>query len=170
MARSAGTGSQRTRAAQTWATMRRWPRTVIRAPDRATSRTPSSRRTWSSSCAGGSGMLNRITAVLACRSTRSAGAPASMTWRARITAHPEPVGQRGRLELAAHQRPELLGLRHRVEAEHPQPPVIGLAQPLDALHGRRLAGAVGADQADDLTGGDVEVKSVHHHPGPVRLA
>ena len=31
-------------------------------------------------------MLNRITAVLACRSTRSAGAPASMTWPARITA------------------------------------------------------------------------------------
>ena len=84
--------------------------------------------------------------------------------------HPQPVRQRGGLELAAHQRPQLLGLRHRVEAEHPQPPGIGFAQPLDALDGRRLAGAVGADQADDLTGGDVEVQSVHHQPGPVRLA
>src|SRR6185437_10666641 len=84
--------------------------------------------------------------------------------------HPQPVGQRGRLELAAHQRPKLLGLCYRVEAQHPQPSVIGLAQPLNALHGGRLAGAVGADQADDLAGGDVEVKPVHYHPGPVRLA
>src|SRR5580704_15623892 len=74
------------------------------------------------------------------------------------------------LKLAAHQRPQLLGLRHRVEAEHPQLPAVRLAQPLDALDSRRLPGAVGADQADDLTGGDVEVQPVHHHSGSVRLA
>ena len=71
--------------------------------------------------------------------------------------HPQPVRQRGILELAAHQWPQLPGLGHRVEAEYPQLPGIGLAQPLDALDWRGLASAVGADQADDLTSGDVEV-------------
>src|SRR5262249_43110787 len=45
-----------------------------------------------------------------------------------------------------------------------------LAQPLDAFHGRRLAGPVRADHADDLTSGDGEVHTVHHDPLPVRLA
>src|SRR5215470_3119644 len=55
-------------------------------------------------------------------------------------------------------------------AEHAQHASIGPAQPLDALHGRRLACPVGTGQADDLASGDGEVHTVHHSPFPVRLA
>src|SRR5947199_234584 len=111
--------------------MRRSPRTVTRAPVRVTACTPSSRLISSSSAAG--------------------AGPRRAEQLERL-AHPQPVRQRGLLELAAYQRPQLGGLRRRVEAEHAQPPGVGLAQPLDAFDGGRLAGPVSADQSDDLAG------------------
>src|SRR5215831_13125979 len=55
-------------------------------------------------------------------------------------------------------------------AEHAQDASIRPAQPLDTLHRRRLACAIGTDQAHDLTSGDGETHTVHHSPFPVRLA
>ncbi len=67
---------------------RRAPRTMTRAPARSTAVTPSIRASGPAASAGASGMLNRIVAVPACRSTRSAGAPASSTRPPRIATHP----------------------------------------------------------------------------------
>jgi hypothetical protein len=44
-----------------------------------------------------------------------------------------------------------------------------MAQALEALDSRRLPGAVGADQADDLAGVNVEVQSIHDGAGPIGL-
>ena len=44
----------------------------------------------------------------------------------------------------------------RIQAEHRDLPAIRRPQPLDALHRRGLAGAVGADQPEDLAWLDVE--------------
>ena len=84
--------------------------------------------------------------------------------------HPQPVRQRRVLQLAAHHRPQRLGLRSRVVAEHPDGPGVRLAQSLDAFDRRGLARPVGADQPDDLARRDVEVQPVHHHGVAVRLA
>jgi hypothetical protein len=84
--------------------------------------------------------------------------------------HPQPVRQRRVLELAADQRPQFAGLRDRVVTEHPQDPGVRLTQPLDAFDRRGLPGTVGADQPDNLSGGDVEVQTVHHYSAAVRLA
>jgi hypothetical protein len=82
----------------------------------------------------------------------------------------QPIGQRRLLQLAADQRTQLLGLRGRVEPKHPQAALVRSSQPLDALHRRGLARAVGADEAEHLAGLDVEVQVVDDPAGPVALA
>jgi hypothetical protein len=58
----------------------------------------------------------------------------------------------------------------RIEAEHRDACRDPAAQPLDALHRRRLAGAVGADQAEDLAVPDLEGNVVNRDERPVGLA
>jgi len=84
--------------------------------------------------------------------------------------HPEPVRQRGVLQLAADERPQLRGLGDGVVAQHAKAAGVRPAEPLDALDCGRLPGTVRARQADDLAGADIEVQAVHDDPGPVRFA
>ncbi len=81
----------------------------------------------------------------------------------------QPVGQARALELAADERPELLGVAQRLQPEHLDRAAVRPAQSLDALDGGGLAGAVGADQPDDLSGVHVEVEVVDDHAAAVRL-
>ena len=48
-----------------------------------------------------------------------------------------------------------------VEAEHPDLAGVGLAEALEDLDGRRLAGAVRAEQAEDLARADLEADAVN---------
>jgi len=57
----------------------------------------------------------------------------------------------------------------RVLAEDAHLPRVARAEPLEDLDGRRLAGAVGAKEAEDLTGPDVEVEPVDRSLGAVAL-
>ena len=63
-----------------------------------------------------------------------------------------------------------LGIRPGVEAEDADLAGVGSPQALEALDGGGLAGTVGADHPDDLTGRDVEVEVVDDHAVAVRLA
>src|SRR5213076_2831826 len=54
------------------------------------------------------------------------------------------------LELDADALLQRVGVPGGVETEHRGAPRVGLANALDAFHGRGLAGAVGPDQAKDL--------------------
>ena len=60
------------------------------------------------------------------------------------------------LELHADALLQRVDVAHRVQAEHRDRAAVGSPQPLDALHRRGLAGAVGADQPEDLAVVDVE--------------
>ena len=57
-----------------------------------------------------------------------------------------------------------------VEAEHGHLAAVALAVALEDLDGRRLAGAVRAEQAEDLAGSDLEVDPAHRLDAVVRLA
>ena len=61
-------------------------------------------------------------------------------------------------------------LRARVEAEHGDVAGVALAVALEDLDRRRLAGAVRAEQAEDLAGRDLEVDPAHRLDAVVRLA
>ena len=63
---------------------------------------------------------------------------------------PDPVGQRRLLKLAADAPAQLAGLPRGIQPQDPDLALIGVAQPLHALHRGRLAGAVGPEQAKDL--------------------
>jgi hypothetical protein len=65
--------------------------------------------------------------------------------------------ERGRLQLDTDHGADLVGLADGVEARHLDAAGVGLAQALDHLEGGGLAGAVGAEDAEDLAGADVEV-------------
>jgi hypothetical protein len=82
---------------------------------------------------------------------------------------PQPVGQSGALQLAADLRAEPLGVADRVQPEDPHGAAVRSSQALQALDGRGLAGAVRADQAEDLPGVYVEVEAVDDHAAGVRL-
>ncbi len=62
----------------------------------------------------------------------------------------------------------VIGIRHRAPApgEHAR---VGLQHTEDDPHERRLAGPVRAEQADDTTGGNLEVDLVEHDLGPEAL-
>ena len=60
------------------------------------------------------------------------------------------------LQLHADALLQLVDIGERIEAQHRDRAPIGLANPLDALHRRGLAGAVGTDQAEDLAVVDLE--------------
>ena len=60
------------------------------------------------------------------------------------------------LKLDADAALQRRDVAQRIEAEHRDAAGVGHAQPLDALHRRRLAGAVGTDQAEDLAVPDVD--------------
>ena len=82
---------------------------------------------------------------------------------------PQPAWQRGVLQLCADALAQLRSLGYRVQPEHPDPSAIGAAKPLDTLDGRCLAGAVGAEDAKDLSCLDVERQVVHGHDTTVGL-
>jgi hypothetical protein len=64
---------------------------------------------------------------------------------------PQPAGQRRVLQLGADALPQLRRLACRVQPEHPNRASIRTAQTLGALDGGRLAGAVRAEDPEDLT-------------------
>ena len=82
---------------------------------------------------------------------------------------PEPVGQPGVLQLAADLRAQPVGVADRVEPEHPDVTRVLAPQALEELDRRGLAGAVGADQAEDLAVMDVEVEVVDDRAAVVGL-
>ena len=85
-------------------------------------------------------------------STRRSGATASAT---------RQVGQvAGGLQHDAEPRAPVPVAVVRVVAQHLDVPAVALAVALEDLHGRRLAGAVGAEQGDALADLDVEVEAV----------
>ncbi len=85
-------------------------------------------------------------------STRRSGATASATVRsARSLADCSTMPRRAR-----QSRSPVV----RVVAQHLDVPAVALAVALEDLHGRRLAGAVGAEQGDALADLDVEVEAV----------
>ena len=55
---------------------------------------------------------------------------------------------------------DLERLAHRIEAQHLDRAAAGLGQPEHHQDGRRLAGAVGPEQAEDLAAADAEVDRV----------
>jgi hypothetical protein len=57
-----------------------------------------------------------------------------------------------------------------VDAQDLQAPRIGLAEPFEHLDRRRLAGAVGAEQPEDLTAGDAERDAIDRPDVAVALA
>src|SRR5216684_380474 len=73
------------------------------------------------------------------------------------------------LEHEADPLPPLAGGLARVGPEHPALAARPLAVPLEDLDRRRLAGAVGAEEAEDLADGDVEVDAPHGLVVPVGL-
>ena len=74
------------------------------------------------------------------------------------------------LQLDADPLLQRHGVAARVEPEDGNRAAVGRAQAFDALHGGGLAGAVGADQAEDLARLDVEGDVVDGHGTPVGLA
>ena len=65
-----------------------------------------------------------------------------------------------RLEADPDPRLERVGVPRHVEAEHADLATVGLAKALEDLDGRRLAGAIRAEQPEDLTGADLEAHAV----------
>lgn len=74
------------------------------------------------------------------------------------------------LELDAENPGDPLVVGDRVEAGDADPAGVGDAQALDAFDGGRLAGAVGAEDAEDLALLDGEGEAVHDGPAPVGRA
>src|SRR5690606_21840450 len=68
----------------------------------------------------------------------------------------DPLVERDLLELDPDGVAHRGGVGLRVDAEHADRAAVGLAQPREALDGRGLARAVGAEDAEDLPGGDGE--------------
>ena len=58
----------------------------------------------------------------------------------------------------------------RIEAEHVDLPAVAVAEALEDLHGRRLAGPVRTEQAEDLALAHLEVDAAHGLHAAVRLA
>src|SRR5207247_3714545 len=74
------------------------------------------------------------------------------------------------LELDADALLQRVRVTGGIEAEHRGAPRVGLANALDAFHGRGLAGAVGPDESKDLALEHLEGDVVDRHSGAVQLA
>ena len=98
------------------------------------------------------------------------GRPVQRRPQADGLAHRDSLLQLGVLELHADPLLERVGLPHRIEPEHRDDAAIGRAQPLDAFHRGGLAGAVRADQPEDLGRLHREGHVVHGHGAAVGLA
>jgi hypothetical protein len=92
-------------------------------------------------------------------------APDGMFWRL--------VDARSAARAVAAQQPHpppQRGMVHEwIEAERPDRPGVGHAEPYDALHGRGLAGAVAPERAEDLALGTVKLTSSTATVAPYRL-
>ena len=75
--------------------------------------------------------------------------------------HLDPLLQLRLLQLDADALLQRIHVAKRIEAEHGDGAIIGLAQPLDAFHRRRLARAIRSDEAEDLALVDLERHLVH---------
>jgi hypothetical protein len=75
-------------------------------------------------------------------------------------AHLHPLGQDRGLQLHAHPLAYLGRVGGRVQAQHPHRAAVGAAQAGGALDGGGLAGAVGAEHAEDLAGQDGQGQAV----------
>ena len=82
---------------------------------------------------------------------------------------PQPIGQRRRLQLTADEGPQPRPGSERIQAEYPHVPAVRPAQPLQTLHGRRLAGTVDPEDAEDLTLVHREPDIVDNQAGAVTL-
>jgi len=71
------------------------------------------------------------------------------------------------LQLHAHPLAQRGVVRERIEAEHPDRPSVRHAEPGDALHGRGLACAVRAKQAEDLALGHAETDVLDRYSRPI---
>ena len=85
-------------------------------------------------------------------------------------ADPELPGQGAGLELGADDGVEGVALGLRIEAHHPHGAGVWGAKPDDALDRRGLAGAIGAEDAEDLAVLDREGHVVDGDRGAVGLA
>jgi len=83
--------------------------------------------------------------------------------------HLHALGQVRLLELAADTAAELLRVGERVHAEDPHDPAVRPAQPREARDGRGLAGAVRAQQAEDLAAPHLEGDVLHRDGVAVHL-
>ncbi len=84
-------------------------------------------------------------------------------------ADPQPLGQRGALQLAPHQAGQVPPVPG-VVAEHPDEACVGAPEPLHALDGGGLAGAVAAQDPEDLPCRHVEGDVVDRDQLAVGLA
>ena len=71
------------------------------------------------------------------------------------------------LQLHTHPLAQRGVVRERIEAEHPDRPSVRHAEPDDALHGRGLACAVRAKQAEDLALGHAETDVLDRYSRPI---
>ena len=74
------------------------------------------------------------------------------------------------LELDADEPRHGFPISGGIEPGDPHRPRIRSPQPRDALDGRRLAGTVGPEDAEDLALSDIEIDLVDSHGSAVRLA
>ena len=81
----------------------------------------------------------------------------------------QPLEERRGLELHPDPRQQRPVARPRRLPEHADRPGVRLAEPLDHLERRRLAGPVGAEDAEELTLGHLEAHAVDSPELPVRL-
>ena len=77
-----------------------------------------------------------------------------------LLARGQPLEERRRLELDADPRQQRGVARPDRLAQHRDRARVGPAQPLDGLEGRRLPGAVGAEDPDELALADLEADAV----------
>jgi hypothetical protein len=83
---------------------------------------------------------------------------------------PQPLRQRGGLQLGADAAAQLVLLPGGVEPQHRDPPTRPVAETLEGLHDGCLAGSVGAEDAEDLAPPDLERDVVNRHPRSIGLA
>ena len=82
---------------------------------------------------------------------------------------PHPVGQRGVLQLGTDASAQPVPVHGGVEAEDPNGAAVGAAKALEDLDGGRLAGAVGAEESEQLAPMDGERDAAHDLGRPVAL-
>ena len=112
--------------------------------------------------------ISSARSTAACRSRR--GDPVEVREHAQVLLDRERDVEVVELRHDAHLRARRLGLVGQPVAEHLELALVGDRLRGQHLHRRRLAGAVGAEQADARALGHVEVEPVDGDDGPVGLA